>query len=108
VTLAAIGFVSLWTPFLSDVFMAALVLVATDSVRGAGSGFVALAAYVLFNGLRRRQELSPFSHRLALFVLCFVGLLISFFPYLVPTSSRCGKRLRRRRASGSCSLAPPF
>ena len=47
---------------------------------------VACAAYVLFNGLRKRHELSPFLASLALFVLCFVGLMISFFPYLVPTS----------------------
>ena len=47
---------------------------------------VAVAAYVLFKGLRARNELRPFLAALALFLLCFVGLLISFFPYLVPTS----------------------
>jgi cytochrome bd ubiquinol oxidase subunit II len=47
---------------------------------------VAGAAFVLFTGLRRRRELSPFLASLALFVLSFIGLLISFFPYIVPTS----------------------
>jgi cytochrome d ubiquinol oxidase subunit II len=47
---------------------------------------VAGAAYALFTGLRRKHELSPFLASLALFVLSFLGLLISFFPYIVPTS----------------------
>jgi cytochrome d ubiquinol oxidase subunit II len=47
---------------------------------------VALAAFVLLDGLRKRQERRPFCAALALFVLCFIGLLISFYPYLVPTS----------------------
>ncbi len=85
-TLVAIGVVSLWTPFLSDEFMQRwfawpqLLFVAPVPVLVAG------AAFVLFNGLRRRHELSPFLASLALFVLSFVGLLISFYPYLVPTS----------------------
>jgi cytochrome d ubiquinol oxidase subunit II len=85
-TLAAIGLVSLWTPFLSDVFMQRWFSWPRILFVAPVPALVALAAYVLFNGLRRRQELSPFLASLALFVLCFVGLLISFFPYLVPTS----------------------
>jgi len=41
---------------------------------------------MLISGLIQRNERRPFLAALALFVLCFVGLLISFFPYLVPTS----------------------
>ncbi len=85
-TLAAIGIVSLWTPFLSDVFMQRWFAWPQILFVAPVPALVALAAYVLFSGLRRRQELSPFLASLALFVLCFVGLLISFFPYLVPTS----------------------
>jgi cytochrome bd ubiquinol oxidase subunit II len=85
-TLAAIVVVSVWTPFLSDEFMQRwfawpqILFVAPVPV------LVACAAFVLFRSLRRRQELAPFLASLVLFVLCFVGLLISFFPYLVPTS----------------------
>jgi len=85
-TLVAIGVVSLWTPFLSNEFMQRwfawpqILFVAPVPVLVAG------AAFVLFRGLRRRHELSPFLASLALFVLSFVGLLISFYPYLVPTS----------------------
>lgn len=85
-TLVAIGVVSLWTPFLSNEFMQRwfawpqVLFVAPVPVLVAG------AAFVLFRGLRQRHELSPFLASLALFVLSFVGLLISFYPYLVPTS----------------------
>ena len=86
VTLGAIGLVSVWTPFLSEAFLQRwfsfpqILYVAPVPLLVAG------AAYVLFTGLRRKRELSPFLAALALFVLSFIGLLISFFPYIVPTS----------------------
>ncbi len=85
-TLALIFIVSLWTPFLSDAFMKRwfawpqILFVAPVPL------LVALAGFVLARGLAERNELRPFMASLALFVLCFVGLLISFYPYLVPTS----------------------
>jgi cytochrome d ubiquinol oxidase subunit II len=85
-TLAAIVLVSAWTPLLSDAFLhrwldwPQILYVAPVPL------LVAAAAYVLFSGLQHRRELSPFLASLALFVLSFVGLLISFFPYIVPTS----------------------
>jgi cytochrome bd ubiquinol oxidase subunit II len=86
-TLALIGLVSLWTPFLDAAFMRRwfawpqILFVAPVPL------LVAVAAAVLFQGLRaRKHEAQPFLAALALFVLCFVGLLISFFPFLVPTS----------------------
>jgi cytochrome d ubiquinol oxidase subunit II len=47
---------------------------------------VALAAFVLLDGLRRQREAATFLASLALFVLCFIGLGISFYPYIVPPS----------------------
>ncbi len=85
-TLAAIALVSLWTPFLSDVFRERWFSWPRILFVAPVPALVACAAYVLFNGLRKRQELSPFLASLGLFVLCFTGLMISFFPYLVPTS----------------------
>jgi cytochrome d ubiquinol oxidase subunit II len=85
-TLVLIALVSLWTPFLDAAFMRRwfawpqILFVAPVPL------LVAVAAWVLFRGLQRRHEARPFLAALALFVLCFVGLLISFFPYLVPTS----------------------
>ena len=41
---------------------------------------------VLLRGLARRQEAVPFLAALGLFVLSFIGLGISFYPFLVPNS----------------------
>lgn len=45
---------------------------------------VLFAAKGLFNGLKHQHDASPFLYALMLFVLCFIGIAISFFPYLVP------------------------
>jgi cytochrome d ubiquinol oxidase subunit II len=86
VTLGAIGLVSVWTPFLSDIFMQRWFSWPQILYVAPVPALVAGAAVVLFSGLRRKRELSPFLASLALFVLSFVGLLISFYPYMVPTS----------------------
>jgi cytochrome d ubiquinol oxidase subunit II len=86
VTLALIFVVSLWTPFLSDVFMKRWFVWPQILFVAPVPLLVALAAYVLVQGLVMRNERRPFLASLALFMLCFVGLLISFYPYLVPTS----------------------
>jgi cytochrome d ubiquinol oxidase subunit II len=44
----------------------------------------AIIAYAFFRSLRRRRDGWPFLLALALFLLTFVGLAISVFPYLVP------------------------
>ena len=86
VTLALIGAVSLWTPFLKGAYMTKwfgwpqLLYTAPVPV------FVAAAAALLFVGLVRRRELTPFLAALALFALSYVGIGISFYPYIVPNS----------------------
>jgi cytochrome d ubiquinol oxidase subunit II len=85
-TLALIGVVSLWTPLMNAQFMArwfswpAIVYTAPVPI------LVALAALVLFMGLIRRRDVSPFLAAQALFVLSYIGLGISFYPYIVPPS----------------------
>ena len=44
----------------------------------------AIIAYAFFRSLRRRREGWPFLLALALFLLTFIGLAISVFPYVVP------------------------
>ena len=85
-TLGLIGLVSLWTPFLSPVFMVrwfawpqVLYVVPVPLLVGA-------CAMALFAGLKRRRELSPFLSAVGFFVLSYIGLGISFYPYLVPPS----------------------
>ena len=43
-------------------------------------------AWLLYSGIRDRRELQPFLASLGLFVLCYIGLGISFYPYIVPFS----------------------
>jgi cytochrome bd ubiquinol oxidase subunit II len=45
---------------------------------------VAAAAYFLIKGILSREELTPFLAALALFVFSFIGIGISFYPYIVP------------------------
>ncbi len=45
---------------------------------------VAATAFFLFTGLAQRRDRRPFLLSLVLFFLCFVGLGVSIFPYIVP------------------------
>ncbi len=83
-TLLAIAAVSAATPFLQfeywrrwfavpGIYATALVPVAT-----------AVVTLLFFRSLRRGDDRAPFLLALALFALCFVGLGVSMFPYIVP------------------------
>lgn len=80
------GLVSLWTPLAFDriatrwfsrpnIFFLAPVPIIT-----------ALLAYLVWHWLKTGREMLPFFGTIGLFVLGFVGLAISTFPYLVPPS----------------------
>jgi cytochrome d ubiquinol oxidase subunit II len=85
-TLVLIGLVSLWTPFLNEVYfkrwfsMPYLLLALPVPLAVFG------CAFVLLRGLTERRELSPFLATLGLFVLSFAGLGLSFYPHIVPNS----------------------
>ena len=85
-TLLLIGAVSLWTPFLNPAFMARWLSWPQLLYTAPVPLLVAGAALVLFRGLARHDELSPFLAAQALFVLSYVGLGISFYPFIVPVS----------------------
>lgn len=85
-TLAFIAIVSLFTPYLETAYyerwfaFPAILLVAPVPVA------VAAIAVLMFRSLRiHKHEYRPFLLALALFALCFVGLGISVWPYLIPT-----------------------
>jgi cytochrome d ubiquinol oxidase subunit II len=85
-TLALIGIVSLWTPFLNENYMARwfrwpqiFYVIPVPLLVGA-------CAIALLRGLSTKRQLVPFLASLGLFILSFVGLLISFYPYIVPSS----------------------
>ena len=46
---------------------------------------VTVCALVLFRGLKTGNDVSPFLAAQSLFILCFAGIGISFYPYIVPT-----------------------
>ena len=107
-TLALIGVVSLWTPFLEPrlhgalVGLAAAALHRPGALAGGGRGLRAVP------GPRQRAaSASPFLAALALFVLSYIGLGISFYPYIVPASVTIWEPARPTAASPSCSSARP-
>jgi cytochrome d ubiquinol oxidase subunit II len=81
-----IGIVSVWTPFLSDIYMQRWMAWPQVFLVVPVPLLVLLAAFVLIEGLLKRRELSPFLASLALFALCFIGLGISFYPHIVPNT----------------------
>jgi cytochrome d ubiquinol oxidase subunit II len=86
ITLALIGVVSLLTPFQNPVYFdrwftwPQLVYSAIVPV------LLAYAAYRLFRDLKDDKDISPFISSLAIFILCFAGIGISFYPNIVPPS----------------------
>ena len=83
-TVALIGIVSLWTPFLNPIFMqrwfAFPAIIYTLPVPLA----VAAATWLMFAGLRGGRDVQPFLAALALFVLSYIGLGIGLYPEIVP------------------------
>jgi cytochrome d ubiquinol oxidase subunit II len=82
--LAFIAMVSVWTPRMHgeiaqrwfstpNIFYLALVPIVT-----------AIIAFVTWRALRRDSDYVPFIGAMGLFVMCYLGLGISLFPYIVP------------------------
>ncbi len=85
-TLALIGIVSLWTPFLNPGFMDRWFVFPQLLYTAPVPLLVLGCAWLIYTGIEKRRELQPFLASLALFVLCYIGLGISFYPYIVPFS----------------------
>lgn len=83
-TLILIGAVSLWTPFLNPVYFTRWFQWPTAFFSAFVPLLLAACAAGLWHGLTTGKHLQPFLSALGLFVLSFVGLGISFYPYIVP------------------------
>ncbi|MGI9301878.1 MAG: cytochrome d ubiquinol oxidase subunit II [Gammaproteobacteria bacterium] len=83
-TLVLIGAVSLWTPFLNPAYMQRWFAWPTAIFSAVVPALVLLCATTLFRGLDRHRDHVPFIAALGIFVLCYIGILISFYPYMVP------------------------
>lgn len=85
-TVSMVGVVSLWTPFLDPVFMERWFSPPGLFWTAPVPILTALTVLSLGVGLRRGCDIQPFVSAQILFVLCFVGLGISFYPNIVPPS----------------------
>jgi cytochrome d ubiquinol oxidase subunit II len=83
-TLAMICAVSIWTPFLNHSFTERWFGWPGIALTSPVPILVILLAWQFHEGLDRLNDRKPFFCALAIFVLCFVGLGISFYPYIVP------------------------
>ena len=83
-TLALIAAVSLWTPFINPIYFERWFGWPTAFFSAFVPLLLALCGGTLWYGLQTDRHLQPFLAALGLFVLSFVGLGISFFPYIVP------------------------
>jgi cytochrome d ubiquinol oxidase subunit II len=85
-TVALIGLVSLWTPFLNPVYLERWFGFPNVLFTVWVPALLLVAASVFVQGFRQGRDRWPFLASLAMFVLSFVGLGISFYPYIVPPS----------------------
>ncbi|MFK7994538.1 MAG: cytochrome d ubiquinol oxidase subunit II [Granulosicoccus sp.] len=85
-TLTLITVFSFLTPFQDAVYFQRWFTWPSSIISAIMPILVLLVAKGLYTGLKDQHEISPFIYSLLLFFLCFVGIAISFFPYLVPPS----------------------
>ncbi|WP_294613144.1 cytochrome d ubiquinol oxidase subunit II [uncultured Roseovarius sp.] len=83
-TLGFIGLVSLLTPFQDPVYFSRWFNLPGSIFSVLMPGALALATWALFAGLNADRDGQPFFAALTLFVLCFIGIGISFYPHIVP------------------------
>ena len=84
-TLVLIGLVSMITPLLNPNYVERWFGSGTIAFSVVVPTLVTVCALVLFRGLKTENDLSPFLAAQSLFILCFAGIGISFYPYIVPT-----------------------
>ncbi|MDT8398355.1 MAG: cytochrome d ubiquinol oxidase subunit II [Pseudomonadales bacterium] len=85
-TLGFMGLVSLVTPFLEPIYFSRWFNLPGSVFSVIMPVLILGAAWALFTGLNDNRELRSFLAALAFFVLGFIGIIISFYPMLVPPS----------------------
>jgi cytochrome d ubiquinol oxidase subunit II len=85
-TLVLIAAVSLATPFLHPAYLERWFAWPTAVFSVIVPALVLGCAWALYRGLADKRDAQPFLAALGLFVLCYAGLGISFYPYIVPPS----------------------
>lgn len=85
-TLSFIGVVSIVTPFQDPAYFHRWFALPGSVFSVLVPALLALCTWLLFKGLKHDKEAQPFLASLGLFVLSFIGILISFYPNIVPPS----------------------
>ncbi|KEJ90767.1 cytochrome d ubiquinol oxidase subunit II [Sulfitobacter donghicola] len=85
-TLGFVGFVSILTPFQDPIYFQRWFNLPGSIFSVLMPGAVLAAAWALFAGLNAGKDAQPFLAALCLFILCFIGIGISFYPNMVPPS----------------------
>ncbi len=85
-TLALIGLVSLITPFLDPVYLDRWFAWPTAVFSVIVPALVLGCAWLLYRGLKEGRHAQPFLASLGIFTLCYAGILIGFYPFIVPPS----------------------
>jgi len=85
-TFVLIGAVSLLTPFLNPAYLQRWFAWPGLLFSIVVPLLILTCAWQLYRGLKTRHDTRPFLAALGFFVLCYLGILISFYPYMVPSS----------------------
>jgi cytochrome d ubiquinol oxidase subunit II len=83
-TIGLIGVVSIWTPFLEPIYFERWFGWPTAFFSAFVPLLLAVCAFGLWHGLTTGKQLQPFLSALGLFLLSYIGIGISFYPYIVP------------------------
>lgn len=85
-TVAAMGVFSLWTPWLKPLYVDRWFGFPTMIFSFIVPLLVFGCLVLIVRGLRAGKDIQPFVASLGLFVLGYIGIGISFYPFIVPTS----------------------
>ena len=85
-TLVLIGLVSLLTPMQNPAYLARWFTGPTMWFSFVVPLLVLICVWTIYRGLKTDHDVWPFIAAQALFILCFAGIGISFYPYIVPPS----------------------
>lgn len=85
-TLAFIAAVSVWTPFQNYTYFERWFAMPGFLYTLPIPVLLLFTVYMLFTGIARGRDVIPFFAAEGLFVISFIGIGISFYPYIVPPS----------------------
>lgn len=86
ITVALIGLVSAFIPFQNPAYFERWLQFPSSLLSVLMPSLVLTSLWVLLRGLKSGNDYTPFFATLAIFFFSFIGIIISVYPYMVPTS----------------------